>query len=79
MKKFLDADLLLVDEWRAQLATQRMGFDITGILGVLIEAKRLGYIPALRPLLETPVANNIRISESLFNDMIRLDDNEQCA
>jgi predicted nucleic acid-binding protein len=69
----LNADLLLVDERKARAVAKEMGITITGTLGVLIEARRLGYVPELRPLLEMLIASNIRISNTLFNEIVKLD------
>jgi predicted nucleic acid-binding protein len=70
----LNADLLLIDERKARAVAQEMGITVTGTLGVLLEARRLGYVPRLRPLLEALIASNIRISETLFNEIVMLDD-----
>lgn len=43
------ADLLLVDERRGRRAAQRLEVPILGTLGLLIEAKAKGLIPAVRP------------------------------
>ncbi len=45
----LKADIVIIDEQEApQLATQA-GLSVTGVLGVLLRAKRRGQIPAVRP------------------------------
>lgn len=45
----LKADIILIDEREArQLATQA-GFSVTGVLGVLLRAKRAGQIAAIAP------------------------------
>jgi len=69
----LKADLLLVDERKARLVAKEMGIAIAGTLGVLVEAQRIGYIDKLRPLLDGLIANNIRISESLYNEIAKID------
>jgi len=73
----LRADLLLVDERKARSVARKMGYTIVGTLGLLIEAKRLGHISVLRPLLEALMASNIRISQSLFNEIVKLDDDPE--
>jgi len=46
----INADLLLIDERRGRTAANRLGIRITGLLGVLVEAKQRSFIPAVRPL-----------------------------
>ncbi|MEQ8536350.1 MAG: hypothetical protein RIB93_02625 [Coleofasciculus sp. D1-CHI-01] len=36
----INADLLLIDERRGRTAANRLGIRITGLLGVLVEAKQ---------------------------------------
>ncbi len=46
------ATRLLVDEHHARLIATRLGVPTLGCLGILLDAKRRGLIPAIRPLLE---------------------------
>jgi predicted nucleic acid-binding protein len=46
------ATRLLVDEHHARLVAARLGVPTLGCLGNLLDAKRRGLIPAIRPLLE---------------------------
>ncbi len=48
----LPADLLLVDEFDARRLARRRGVPTQGLLGVLVEAKRRGLLPAVGPLLD---------------------------
>jgi uncharacterized protein len=48
----LRADLLLLDERRGRSVASRFGVRCIGLLGVLIEAKRRGCIPAVKPLID---------------------------
>jgi uncharacterized protein len=38
------ADVLLMDEQRGRRAAQRLGITCTGLVGVLLEARRLGFV-----------------------------------
>ncbi len=68
----LKADLLLIDERKARGIAKNMGINITGTLGILVDAKRQNLIDQLRPLLDNLINNNIRISEKLYNDVLAL-------
>ena len=48
----LRADLLLMDERRGRVAVEQHGLRTTGLVGVLLEAKRKGHIEAVRPVLD---------------------------
>ena len=41
----INADVLLMDERRGRLAAKRLGLTCTGLVGVLLEARRRGIVP----------------------------------
>jgi predicted nucleic acid-binding protein len=45
----LRADLVLLDEKARRLAARRLGLRVAGVLGILLEAKASGLIPAVDP------------------------------
>ncbi|MCI4671751.1 MAG: DUF3368 domain-containing protein [Bacteroidia bacterium] len=48
----LEADVLLIDEKKGRKIAQEHGVLITGLLGVLIEAKEVGLLEEIKPLFE---------------------------
>lgn len=66
------ADYLLVDERRARKIAQRLGIPVMGVLGCLVEAKRRGHIPVVKPWIESlrQVAG-FRVSDDLVATVLR--------
>ena len=48
----LKVGFLLVDERRARKAAHRLGLEVVGVLGVLVEAKQKGLIHSLKPVVD---------------------------
>lgn len=68
----LNADLLLVDERRGRGVAQRFGIKVIGALGILVEAKKKGLIPVVRPALDDLLTKaGFRITRSLFDAVLR--------
>jgi uncharacterized protein len=67
----VEAELLLMDERRGRSAAVRLGRRVVGVLGVLVEAKKSGHLPALRPVLEAlTVQAGFRVSEQLRRQVL---------
>ena len=63
----LAADLLLVDEKRGRRIAIDRGLEVTGLLGVLAEAKARGLIPRCQPVLD----DMIRVAGFWIGDDLR--------
>jgi len=63
----LSADYLLIDEKSGRRVAQLNQVKIIGSLGVLIEAKRQGIIPLLKPYIETLRQSKIHFSDNLLD------------
>jgi predicted nucleic acid-binding protein len=48
----VQADLLLIDEIEGRARAREEGLEIIGVLGVLLNAKKIGYVVELKPLLD---------------------------
>ncbi|MFN6461630.1 MAG: DUF3368 domain-containing protein [Nostoc sp. DedVER02] len=71
----LDADLLLIDERRGRAEANRLGVKITGLLGILVEAKRKKLIVAVKPLMDVLIATSeFRVSSALYNQILDIAD-----
>lgn len=73
----LKASQVLIDERQGRLVAARLNLGYTGILGILVEAKSQGLIPAVKPLL-----NALRdragfwIAAPLYNSVLQLVEEE---
>ncbi|MCG6136044.1 MAG: DUF3368 domain-containing protein [Nostoc sp. LLA-1] len=67
----LGADLLLIDERRGRAEADRLGIKITGLLGILVEAKRKNLILAVKPLMDALIATSeFRVSSALYEQIL---------
>ncbi|MEN8445552.1 MAG: DUF3368 domain-containing protein, partial [Cyanobacteria bacterium J06555_13] len=69
----LGADLLLIDERRGRAEAQRLKLRITGLLGILVESKRRGFIAAVKPLMDQLIADStFRVSPKLYKLILEM-------
>ena len=66
LSKEIAADVVIIDDANAKKHAKYLGLPVTGTLGVLIKAKREGYVNELKPIFSQMVENGIYISQSLM-------------
>jgi len=63
---------VLMDERRGRQAAIRQGSPLFGVLGVLLQSKRIGKIERVAPVLDRMQANGYRISQALVQETLAL-------
>lgn len=67
----LKADLLIIDEKRGRKIATDLGISITGLIGVLVEAKELGFIESVKPLLNKLIYEiGFRVNPKLYREIL---------
>jgi len=68
-----NANLILIDELKGKQIAQQYKLETTGTLGILIKAKQIGLLKAIKPdVLKLKNELNFWISESLIKDILQL-------
>ncbi len=69
----INAELLLIDERRGRAIATRLGLRITGLLGILVEAKQRSLIPSVKPLMDALIATSeFRVSQLLYEQILQM-------
>jgi predicted nucleic acid-binding protein len=72
MEMEMDDALLIIDDLKARKEAKRLGFPITGTLGVLYAARQQGLIPALKPCIDALQLVGFRIAPDIVKELLRL-------
>jgi len=69
----INAELLLIDERRGRAEADKLGLRITGLLGVLVEAKQKGFIVAVEPVMDDLIAiAGFRVADALYTRILQM-------
>jgi len=67
---------LITDDLEARKLSIKLGLSIIGTLGVLLRAKQEGYISAVKPFVELIKQTDFRVSDDLYQTVLRKADEE---
>ncbi|MCM1494481.1 MAG: DUF3368 domain-containing protein [Bacteroides sp.] len=70
------ADIIIMDDANAKKHAKYLKLPVTGTLGVLIKARKQGYISELKPVIQEMIDKNIYISENLMRFCLEQVDEE---
>ncbi|NES21084.1 MAG: DUF3368 domain-containing protein [Symploca sp. SIO3E6] len=69
----LKADLLLMDERRGRTVAIGYGLQVTGLLGVLVQAKGNNLIQSVKPLVDQLIEQaDFRVSDQLYKTILEI-------
>lgn len=64
--------VVILDDALARRHAEILGISLTGTLGILLDAKRRGLVPALTPLIDDLQRLGFRLSERTRNAVVRM-------
>lgn len=69
----MDADLILLDDYAARAVADRLGLEYTGLLGLLIRAKQMGFVENVRTIMDDLITiANFRVSQSVYDAVVKI-------
>lgn len=63
---------ILIDDLKGRKYAKIEGLKIIGSMGLLLEAKRRGFITEIKPLIEILIKNNIRLGDALIEKVLKI-------
>lgn len=71
LAKELNADYLIIDEFLGRQKAEKFDIKITGLLGILILAKKSKIIKKVKPYIDELVLNGFRLNKTLIEKVLR--------
>ncbi len=68
----LSADLVIIDEKLGRAFAEQFNLKVTGTIGILLKAKELGLLPAIKPMLDTMIENGIWVNKKLMTQILKV-------
>lgn len=68
----INADLILLDDFKARRYALQQQFSITGMVGIVLAANQTGIINLVRPQLDALIAAGVFIDSSLYNQACQI-------
>jgi len=68
----IHADRLIIDERAGRRVAEALGLRVAGVLGLLVQSKQRGLIPALRPQIESLVRAGFRADPDLVERVLKV-------
>lgn len=68
----VSADAILLDDRPARRVAQAAGLNVIGTLGLLLEAKRKGFVTSVRPELDKLVATSFFLNRQLYELLLEM-------
>jgi len=72
LAKETDNSLLLLDDLKARKLAGKLNLKFTGTLGVITKAKQMGVISEIKPLINSLLLTDFRISENVIDELLKL-------
>jgi predicted nucleic acid-binding protein len=63
--------LIILDDFKARKLATKLQLKFTGTFGVLLKAKQVGLISAIKPVLELIQQTNFRFTETIFKAILK--------
>lgn len=67
----IGADLIILDEKLGRFHAKNSGMKVTGTIGILVKAKKMGLVPKLKPLLKQLTEKNVWLSDKLISQVCK--------
>lgn len=64
--------VVILDDYHARKLASGLGLRVIGTLGLILRAKQTGILPECKPLLDSLILNEFRMSQTLYNQVLAL-------